>query len=211
MRISIPSPPPSRTMNGFAYYFESTARSAASTAERGRALLEWLRALGFRHSLGGDESVTFLSDEGEPTESTWADVSRHLVRGRVTLKSWIGTCEDLVFSVDSTPSHSVEWYSLSYLEASTAVRLGNSLIERFRVRAASELEDFLVWDWTGASEDLDWPALVEGSSIPPVGPDVLGLPTRLLGGLREQVGMESEVIGRSALLVWPTATSYVMP
>lgn len=196
-------------MNGFAYYFESTAGSAASTAEHGLALLGWLRTLGFRHSLGSDESVTFLSNEGAPTESAWADVARHLGHGQVTLKSWIGVCEDLVFSVDSAPSHHVEWYSLSYLESSTAVSFGNSLIERFRVRAASELEDFLVWDWTGASEDLDWPGLIGADSLPPVGPDVLGLPVRLLGGLRDRVPMESEVMGRSALLVWPTVTSRV--
>jgi hypothetical protein len=145
--------------------------------------------------------VTFLSDEGEPFETAGQDVAHRLAAGKVTMKSWIGSCEDLVFSTKAAESHSVEWYSLTYLELGTAMSFGNALLERFRLRATSDFEDFLIWDWTGASEDVDWLSLPTSARFPPVTTDVLGLPTRFLGGRHDLASLEGEVIGRSVLLL----------
>ncbi|MCG3194147.1 MAG: hypothetical protein DIJKHBIC_03404 [Thermoanaerobaculia bacterium] len=145
--------------------------------------------------------MTFLTDEGEPIQISGPDVAPRLASGKVTMKSWIGSCEDLIFSMEDRGNDCVEWYSLTYLESRTAMSFGNALLERFRLRAASGFEDILIWDWTGASEDLDWLSLTTSTWGRFVIPDVLGLPTRLWDSGREPIPELREEIERTVLML----------
>jgi len=152
--------------------------------------------------------ITELAEDGEQVETTEAGLLQAAAaRQHLSFQLWFSSDTDVDCSFRQiAPGVVRHGYPVDGLDAQESERLLRWAVDYFREAAAEGTAALLVVDPPGVTADVDWDAVVRQTiPLPPVLPDILGLPASWMRHLGNHSGYSRERIADFELMRSPSA------